>query len=181
MENNNDRNLQIFTGPDGRVITDDEALNKIIREVEEENDSRLGMVIPAITFDEGNDPDEKVYLVLLSIYDTESENNDMLRQWEIKIGRQATYDYLKELVKYEAIDPNTSFIIGGDMITDQTTNESGVEYKNNIKFHDVSPITVLRFLKVMRENRKILDGDEMFDASDFELNESSGDKTIFEV
>ena len=181
MENNNDRNLQIVTGPDCRVITDDEALNKIIREVEEENDSRLGMVIPAITFDEGNDPDEKVYLVLLSIYDTESENNDMLRQWEIKIGRQATYDYLKELVKYEAIDPNTSFIIGGDMITDQTTNESGVEYKNNIKFHDVSPITVLRFLKVMRENRKMLYGDEMFDSSYFELNESSGDKTIFEV
>lgn len=182
MENNNNgRNLQIFNAPNGDIITDDETLNKIIREVEEEEKAKLGAVIPAISFGGGADPDEKVYLVLLSIYDTESENTDMLRQWEIKIGRQATYDYLKELVKYEAVDPNSSFIIGGDMIENRITSENGTEDKNNVKFNDVSPITILRFLKAMRESNKVLDGDEMFDINDFDINGSIGDKTIFEV
>ena len=157
-----DNNLQIFN-QNGRIITDNDELNKIIRDVEEEEGVNLGAVIPAITFEE-EDPDKKAYLVLLSIYDTsEDAKDDIIRQWEIKIGRQATYDYIKELVKYEAIDP------------DNVTNE-----KNNIHFNDVSPITVFRFLKVMRENKKILDGDDMFNVNDFDIN-NVGDKTIFEV
>lgn len=177
----NNKDLQIFTDPHGRIITDDEELNKIIREVEDEDGMNLGMVIPAITFEDNQNPDEKVYLVLLTIYDTESNTDDVLRQWEIKIGRQATYDYLKELVKYESIDPNTSFIIGGDIISNQVVTDKGQEEKDNVKFHDVSPITVFRFLKAMRESKKILDGDEMFSIDDFDIHGASGDKTIFEV
>ena len=47
----NNKDLQIFTDPHGRIITDDEELNKIIREVEDEDGMNLGMVIPAITFE----------------------------------------------------------------------------------------------------------------------------------
>jgi hypothetical protein len=180
MADKND-NLQIFTDPHGRIITDDEDLNRIIREVEDEEGMDLGMVIPAITFENNQNPDEKVYLVLLTIYDTESNTGDVLRQWEIKVGRQATYDYLKELVKYESIDPNTSFIIGGDMITNQTITDKGQEEKTNVSFHEVSPITVFRFLKAMRDSKKILDGDEMFDINDFDIHGASGDSTIFVV
>ena len=104
-----------------------------------------------------------------------------MRQWEIKIGRQATYDYLKELVKYEAIDPNTSFIIGGNIINSDVIVDNINKEKNNINFNDVSPITVFRFLKVMRENNKILDGDDIFKINDFNVNDNSRDKTIFEV
>ena len=174
-----DNNLQIFN-QNGRIITDNDELNKIIRDVEEEEDVNLGAVIPAITFEE-EDPDKKAYLVLLSIYDTsEDAKDDIIRQWEIKIGRQATYDYLKELVKYEAIDPNTSFIIGGSVINSDVVSDNVTNEKNNIHFNDVSPITVFRFLKVMRENKKILDGDDMFNVNDFDIN-NVGDKTIFEV
>lgn len=173
-----DNNLQIFN-QNGRIITDNDELNKIIRDVEEEG-VNLGAVIPAITFEE-EDPDKKAYLVLLSIYDTsEDAKDDIIRQWEIKIGRQATYDYLKELVKYEAIDPNTSFIIGGSVINSDVVSDNVTNEKNNIHFNDVSPITVFRFLKVMRENKKILDGDDMFNVNDFDIN-NVGDKTIFEV
>ena len=174
-----DNNLQIFD-QNGRIITDNDELNKIIRDVEEEEGINLGAVIPAITFEE-EDPDKKAYLVLLSIYDTsEDAKDDIIRQWEIKIGRQATYDYLKELVKYEAIDPNTSFIIGGSVINSDVVYDNVTNEKNNIHFNDVSPITVFRFLKVMRENKKILDGDDMFNVNDFDIN-NVGDKTIFEV
>ena len=174
-----DNNLQIFN-QNGRIITDNDELNKIIRGVEEEGGVNLGAVIPAITFEE-EDPDKKAYLVLLSIYDTsEDAKDDIIRQWEIKIGRQATYDYLKELVKYEAIDPNTSFIIGGSVINSDVVSDNVTNEKNNIHFNDVSPITVFRFLKVMRENKKILDGDDMFNVNDFDIN-NVGDKTIFEV
>ena len=175
-----DNNLQIFN-QNGKVTTNDEELNRIIRYAEEDDDLSLGAVIPAITFEE-EDPDKKVYLVLLSIYDTSQDSkDDILRQWEIKIGRQATYDYLKELVKYEAIDPNTSFIIGGNIINSDVIVDNINKEKNNINFNDVSPITVFRFLKVMRENNKILDGDDIFNINDFNVNDNSGDKTIFEV
>ncbi len=52
-----DNNLQIFN-QNGRIITDNDELNKIIRDVEEEEGVNLGAVIPAITFEE-EDPDKK--------------------------------------------------------------------------------------------------------------------------
>ena len=178
MEDN--KNLEIWSN-NGRVITNDDELNDIIRNVEDEADAILDAVIPAVTF-EGDNPDEKVYLLLLSIYDTNSIRDDIIRHWEVKVGRQATYDKLKELVKYEAIDPNTSFIIGGSAINADITINGKTEVRDNIKFNDVSPITVFRFLKAMKENHLILDGDEMFNIDDFEKDDAAiGDKTIFEI
>ena len=109
-------------------------------------------------------------------YDISEENSgDVMREWNIKIGRQNTYDYLKELVKNEAIDPNTSFIIAGDLFGFDDGD------KINIKFNDISPATVFRFLKIMRENNKVLDGDETFDINEFDINGASGDTTIVQV
>ena len=55
--------------------------------------------------------------------------------------------------------------------------------RDNIKFNDVSPITVFRFLKAMRESHKVLDGDDMFNIDDFKKEDdiAFGDKTIFEI
>ena len=107
----NNKNINIYN-TDGKISTNDENLNKIIEDIEDE-----GIILTSATSGiifEGENPDEKAYLVLLSIYDISEENSgDVMREWNIKVGRQNTYDYLKELVKNEAIDPNTSFIIAG--------------------------------------------------------------------
>lgn len=167
------RNLQINVNQDGLIETDDTELNKIIRAVENDSGSRLAMATPAITF--GDDPTEKTYLVLLWIYPSD-EIEESLKDWIIKTGRQDTYDYLKDLVKYEAIDPNRSFI----MSADKTTEALGG--KENIIFNDSKPITVFRFLKGMRDNNMILDGDEMFDIDEFkEDTEDGGDNTILSI
>ena len=83
----------------------DEDLMRIIQQVEEENGATLAMAIPAVTFDD--DPDEKIYILLLTTYDSEYNSRD----WSVSKGRQNTYNYLKGLIKDEIIDPNLSFII----------------------------------------------------------------------
>ena len=169
----NNKNINIYN-TDGKISTNDENLNKIIEDIEDE-----GIILTSATSGiifEGENPDEKAYLVLLSIYDISEENSgDVMREWNIKVGRQNTYDYLKELVKNEAIDPNTSFIIAGDLFGFDDGD------KINIKFNDISPATVFRFLKIMRENNKVLDGDETFDINEFDINGASGDTTIVQV
>lgn len=164
------RNLTISTNSNGLIETDDKDLNRIIRSVEAEAGAKLGVATPAITF--GDDPNEKTYLVLLLIYPSDGID-ECLKDWSVKVGRQSTYDYLKDLVKYEAIDPNHSFIMAADKITDQLSN------KENIIFNESKPITVFRFLKAMRDGNMVLDGDEEFDIDEFiERSEDGGDITI---
>lgn len=171
MEDN--KNLQISVNQNGLIETEDTDLNRIIRAVENDTGAKLAMATPAITF--GDDPTEKTYLVLLLIYPSE-EIDECLKDWVIKIGRQETYDYLKDLVKYEAIDPNRSFIMSADKVTEALGN------KDNLVFNDSKPITVFRFLKAMRENNMVLDGDETFDINEFEENSEDGsDNTILSI
>ena len=144
----------------------DEDLMRIIQQVEEENNASLAMAIPAVTFED--DPDEKIYILLLTTYDT----NDSARDWSVSRGRQNTYNYLKGLIKDEIIDPNLSFIIACD--TD-TTNPMKPNAVPNSK-----PITVFRFMKVMLDGMKVLDDMDGFDINDFNPSEQMGDKTILE-
>lgn len=153
MEN---RNLQVNTDSEGRIQTSDEELNAIIRAVEEESGAKLGVAVPAITFF-GDDPDSKVYLLLLLTNDEDGEDRD----WAVMIGRQNTYNYLKNLIEAEAIDPNTSFILSG-----------------NQKCEDA--ITIFRFMKICIENTKVLD-DSGFDINDWAQSEEVPDKTILDV
>ena len=144
----------------------DEDLMRIIQQVEEENGATLAMSIPAVTFDD--DPDEKIYILLLTTYDSEYNSRD----WSVSKGRQNTYNYLKGLIKDEVIDPNLSFIIVCD--TD-TTNPIKPNAIPNSK-----PITVFRFMKVMLDNMKVIDDMDGFDINDFKPSEQVGDKTILE-
>ena len=164
-------NIQTSFDSQGRIQTSDEDLNRIIRAVEADSGATLGAVIPAVTFDDP--PDEKIYLILLTVYPT-NEQEETIRDWQIKIGRQDTYDYLRGLVKDEAIDPNESFILAGSDEYDEAF------HKDNAKFEG-KPITVFRFLKVMLDSHKVLDDKADFDINEYDpANYDHGDKTIME-
>ena len=135
-------NLTVSTDENGNIVTNDSQMNETIRSVEEELGMKLAVAVPAIGIID--DPDSKLYLLLLEVLD--SEDGEEIRDWAVKMGRQDTYDYLKNLVISEAIDPHKSFIIAGD-----------------VKFDEA--ITVYKFLKSMREKELVLDG------SDFEIDE----------
>ena len=80
-----DNNLQIFD-QNGRIITDNNELNKIIRDVEEEEGINLGAVIPAITFEE-EDPDKKniVYAYLIPIKEKyRAYNKNLIKKYIVK-------------------------------------------------------------------------------------------------
>ena len=129
---------------------------------------------PAVEFDDN--PDDKVYLLLLSYYNTHDESSDYEQSWGIKIGRQATYEFLKELVRNESIDPNMSFIIAAQ-------REASDEYNDgdNVIFVDSKPVTVFRFLKDMYETRRVLDNGTDFDIDEYNVDDMNGDITILDV
>ena len=132
------------------------------------------IMTPAIII--GDDPTEKVYILLLKCYnyiENDHCTEDIYNDWRVKIGRQETYDFLKNLIKEEIIDPNESFIISSDR--DQTNDQ-----KDNITVTG-TPITVFRFMKVMLEDKRVLDDEEGFDINEFDPHSSSGDKTILEI
>lgn len=168
MANNGNINFQYDA--QGRLITNDDLLNKIIRGVEQDSGAVLAAAVPAVTFDDL--PDEKIYLILLTLYPEEDE--ETVRDWQIKIGRQETYDFLKDLVKNEAIDPNTSFILSGADAFDVQFNKPNVELSGK-------PITVYRFLKVMSDDHRVLDDTSDFDIDEYDPgNYDHGDATIME-
>ena len=148
--------------------TDEEFLKQIITANSQTNMSQ------AISFD-GVNPDDKIYLGLLSYY---SENPRMYgeyeRDWCYIIGRQNAYNNLKMLVQTEAIDPNKSFII----VAEREYN--AMIDKDSIIFKDSRPVTVYRFLLTMIETGKVLD-DGDFDIKEFDHSRTSGDLTIFDV
>ena len=139
------------------------------------SNSVSGTLTPAVTFED--DPEIKIYLILLSVYEEEGIIDGTSKDWKIKIGRQDTYDWLKDMVRSEVIDPNESFIISGNSIKDEFTD------KDNITFNS-KPITVYRFLKIMYENKKVLDDSEIFEFESWdpkEIYQEESDKTIFEI
>lgn len=151
----NEKNLTVSKDEYGNIITNDPEINKTLREVEEETGLKLAAAMPAVTF--SDDPSSKPYLLLLKLTDDEEHMADTM--WCVQIGRQDTYDYLKNLIKSEAIDLHHSFVMSG-----------------NIKFEDA--ITVFRFMKTMRDDEKILDGDEEFNIDDYTLGEGFLDPKI---
>lgn len=123
-------------------------------------------MIQAISFED--DPDEKIYILLLVTYDNDEDSRD----WSVSKGRQNTYNFLRGLIKDEAIDPTLSFIIS---CSQDNTNP----YKPNANPNS-KPITVFRFMKVMIDNSRVLDDMDGFDINDYAPSEQVGDKTIVE-
>lgn len=118
--------------------------------------------------------DDKKYLVLLTVYpETDDNLSEFTRDWSIKTGRQNTYDFLKEMVKAEIVDPISSFIIAGSV--------EKISLIENFK-PDSNPISVYRFMKVMYDNHKIIDDEEDFSIDDYLPSDyNNGDKSILDI
>lgn len=97
----------------------------------------------------GADPNEKIYLILYQCIDINEEVPEENRYWEIKQGRQATYEYLRDLVIAEAIDPNNSYILA-----------------ETVTMQDMG--TVIGFLEAMRDDNLVVE-DTDFDPYDYDI------------
>ena len=149
----------------------DAILKQIIAAASAETGVSESDFIPAITFEDN--PDEKIYLLLLTMYqDSETSEDYYYKEWSVKKGRQATYDYLRDLILNEAVDPLESFIVVGSMklIPDR---------KDDVAL-DSKPITVFRFMKIMADERRVLE-DGSFNIDEYGSYSEDGDKTILEV
>lgn len=100
---------------------------------------------------------DKTYLVLI---DGEDEEGKKFRDWEILIGRQKAYDYIKDMLlsDYANIDVHTSRII---VSSDKVKVTDGV--------------SIYKFMKGMK------DGDKVIDYSSFDIEDyNTGDEDIEE-
>lgn len=97
---------------------------------------------------------EKTYLILLDGVDNDNTANPF-RDWQMKEGRQAAYDYIKEMVEnqYVNINVHTSRIIVSS---------------EKVKITD--SISIYKFMKTMKENDKVIDYSS-FDIEDYSEGE----------
>lgn len=95
-----------------------------------------------------DDPDKKIYLVLYQYVDNGDDESN--RHWELKQGRQDTFDFLKNLVVSETIDPNNSYILA------EMTH-----------MQDMG--TVIGFLEAMVDNNLVVNDNDAFDPYDYDI------------
>lgn len=99
---------------------------------------------------------EKVYLILIEGKDPEDKE---FRDWELKEGRQAAYDYIKNYIlsEYTVIDIHESRIIVSS---------------EKVKVTD--GISIYEFMKVMKEKDKVIDYSS-FDIEDYVNGDVEGE------
>lgn len=104
------------------------------------------------------DNEEKEYLILVVSENSESDTDDLIKDWFILVGRQNTYDSLMNYIESGFIQAQESFIIPkGSKI------EEG--------------ITVFDFMKKMKEEKRVFD-DSDFEIEDYRIIEEA--KYLFE-
>lgn len=123
-------------------------MSKVLGEgfVPAKRDGKVDEVVQGIIM-EGPDPSTIRYLVLSTLYNYADDPDDEISlSFDVIIGRQATYEYLKLQVMEEYLDPMLSYIGGEDTKVGEMK-------------------TVRWFLKTMKEQEKV------FDPSDFDVDE----------
>ena len=93
---------------------------------------------------------EKIYLILIDGEEV-GEDGKLFREWEFKEGRQAAYDYIKNILEspYISVDIMESKIIVSS---------------EKVKVTD--GISIYEFMKAMKENNKVIDYTS-FDIEDY--------------
>lgn len=99
---------------------------------------------------------EKTYLILIEARDLDDGE---FRDWEIKEGRQAAYDYIKNYIEsdYTEVDVHKSRIIVSS---------------EKVKVTD--GISIYEFMKAMKENDKVIDYSS-FDIEDYVSGDVEGE------
>lgn len=127
---------------------DYDELRNLADHLEKETGMDLSDAKPAITIED--DPSKKVYLILIISNGDDIEDHELntyeYRDWIISVGRQETYDKLKDYIETNGINPAMSFILSGS-----TSPENA--------------ITVYRFMKTCYESGKVVDN------SDFDIDD----------
>ena len=101
---------------------------------------------------------EKLYLILIDGEEVDNEGR-RFRDWEIVEGRQAAYDYIKNILQsdYVSVDVNESKIIVSS---------------EKVKITD--GISIYEFMKVMKEKDKVIDYTS-FDIEDYVNGDVEGE------
>ena len=101
---------------------------------------------------------EKVYLILID--GIEADNNETpFRDWQIKEGRQAAYDYIKDMLM-------------SDYLTIDVYESKIIVSSEKVKVTD--GITIYEFMKAMKENDKVIDYTS-FDIEDYANGDVEGE------
>ena len=79
---------------------------------------------------------------------------------------------MKELILNDSVDPNTSFVVVGSM-------KQIPDRKDDVAL-DSKPITVFRFMKIMADEKRVLESGD-FNIDEYESYSEDGDKTILEI
>lgn len=107
-------------------------------------------LVRGVTYD--TEP-EKTYLILMDGLErgegSEGETLRPIRDWEIKVGRQQAYDYIKNMLESEYAEFN---IYKSKIIVDSITFKDGV--------------SIYEFMKNMKEGDKVIDYTS-FDIEDY--------------
>lgn len=93
---------------------------------------------------------EKEYLILIDGYENDNDGS-RFRDWEVVVGRQNAYDYIKNMLEneYVSINVDTSKII-----------------VNSDKVKVLNGLTLYEFMKAMKDEEKVIDYSS-FDIEDY--------------
>ena len=100
--------------------------------------------------------EEKTYLILMDGIENDS-NETRFRDWEIVVGRQSAYDYIKNLLESEYVLIN---IFESKIIV------------NSEKVKVTDGISVYKFMKMMKEQDKVID------YTSFDIDEYIGEADV---
>ena len=149
------RNNELMGTPDNTVPTQDE-IDQVVTELKKDGKPIPGMFKYGLIMED--DSSIKPYLLLLKLVNNDSSQDEEIRDWEVCTGRQETYEHLRRLIQADAIIPEESYILSGD-----------------IKFEEA--ITVFRFMKVMVDSNLVAE-ETGFDINEYDTGKE--DKKIIE-
>lgn len=149
------KNNELMGTPDNLVPTQDE-IDQVVTELKKDGKAIPGMFKYGLIMED--DSSIKPYLLLLKLVNDDFKDEEEIRDWQVSIGRQETYEHLRRLIQADAIIPEESYVLSG-----------------NTPFEEA--ITVFRFMKVMADSNLIVE-ETGFDINEYDPGKE--DKKIVE-
>ena len=102
---------------------------------------------------------EKIYLILIDGEEIIDGDGKKIRDWEFKEGRQAAYDYIKNMIE-------SNYIIVDVMESKIIVSSEKVKVTDGISIYE--------FMKAMKDNNKVIDYTS-FDIEDYVNGDVEGE------